>query len=167
MKTLLLSWEISVNHHSVLCILQVEGTPGFPHGPAQGSRAGCILGPPSTGMAPAFLWIPKGRDMDQRHFRDFPGYHGKGMLARAEITWQVLFPCRNETNPYRATGKNSLNHMLDAGKFASTFNIPFNLPEDPQRWLGSILPPPTNCILQVSKLRVKEKMKGRATSPCS
>lgn len=105
--------------------------------------------------------------MDQMHFRDFPGYHGKGVLARAEITWQVLFPCRNKTNLYKATGKNSLNHKLDVGKFVSTFNIPFNLPEDPQRGLGSILPPPTNCILPVSKLRVKEKTRGRETSPCS
>lgn len=96
MKTLLFSWEISVYHHSVLCILRVGGTSGFPRGPAQGLRAGCIFGPPSTWMAPAFLWIPKGRDMGQMHFRDFPGYHGKGVLARADITSVISLQKRDE-----------------------------------------------------------------------
>lgn len=81
--------------------------------------------------------------------------------------YKCYFPAETRRTFYKATGKNSLNHMLDTGKFLSTFNIPLNLPKDSQGGLGSILPPPTNCILQVSKLRVKEKTRGRVTSPCS
>ena len=125
----------------------MEGIPGFPHGPAQGERVGGILGPLGWLLPPV---DPKGQLHGPNALQEnFPGHRRKGAVASAEITQQVSSPCRNETNSYKATGKNSLNHMLDAGEFVSTFtpNTPFNLHEDPQRWMGYVLLPPTTCIL--------------------
>lgn len=52
--------------------------------------------------------------------------------------------------------------MLDSEDFVSTFTFttPLNFHEESERWVESSLA--ITCNLQVSKLRVKEQMEGKA-----
>lgn len=126
-----------------------EGVTGLPRGLAQGSRAGVVLGPPSSWTAPPFLWTPRGSYMDQTHF---------GRISRLPLE-TCGAKCRSETNPYKATGKNPLNHMLDAGRFVSTFasNTPFNPHEDPKRWVGSAPAPPSPALYKWANQELRRK----------